>query len=51
MMENKVKDEIVKRMKAEHDLNVRDLKMLNTIVRIPTMCLEFQRAVRLKNDE
>ena len=41
MFEVKVKDEIIKRMKSELDTNIRDLKMLNTIVRIPTMCQEF----------
>ena len=38
-------------MKQENELNVKDIKMLNTIIRIPTMCVEFQRNIRQKNDE
>ena len=37
MLELRLKEEISKRIKAEYDKNVKDLKMLNTIVRIPTM--------------
>ena len=41
MMEIKVKDELIKRLKEENSLNVKDLKMLNTIIRIPKMTTDF----------
>lgn len=51
MLELRLKEEISKRIKAEYDKNVKDLKMLNTIVRIPTMCQEFQRIIRTRKDQ
>ncbi len=50
-IENKVKDEIIKRVKSEYDANLKLLRMLNTILRLPTMTTEFQRAMRAQNDE
>ena len=41
LMEIKVKDELIKRLKEENSLNIKDLKMLNTIIRIPKMTTEF----------
>lgn len=41
ILEIKVKDELIKRLKEENKLNVKDLKMLNTIIRIPKMTTEF----------
>ena len=41
LMEIKVKDELIKRLKEENSLNVKDLKMLNTIIRIPKMTTDF----------
>jgi hypothetical protein len=37
-------------MKDAYDLNIKDLKMLSTIIRIPKMCSEFQSALRQKNE-
>ena len=41
LLEIKVKDELIRRLKNENNLNVKDLKMLNTIIRIPKMTTEF----------
>lgn len=50
IIELKVKDELNRRMSAEHDINVRDLKQLNTIIRIPNLCLQFQNALRNRRE-
>ena len=39
--ELKVKDEIIKRYKKEFELNMRDMKMLKIIIKIPVLCQEF----------
>ena len=44
--ELKIKDEIIKRYKKEFELNMKDLKMLKSILKIPVLCQEFQRAFR-----
>ena len=41
LMEIKIKDELISRLKTENDMNVKDLKMINTIIRIPKMTTEF----------
>lgn len=41
LLEVKVKEELINRLSIEYNLCAKDLKMLNTIVRIPTMCQEF----------
>ena len=51
MMEIKVKDELIRRVKHENAQNVKDLKMLYTILRIPKMTADFQRDLRNKNDQ
>ena len=50
MMEIKVKDELIRRVKEENAINVKDLKMLYTIIKIPKMTTDFQRDLRKKND-
>ena len=35
------KDECIKRLRTEKELNVRDLKMMNTILRLPKMSSDF----------
>jgi len=37
LLEMKVRDEIVERLKTDYDCVLRDLKKLNTIVRLPIM--------------
>jgi len=51
IFELKVCEEITNRAKAEYDKNLKELKMLNTIVRIPHMCEQFQRALRQREGE
>ena len=41
IMENKVKDVIIQRVKTDYDSNLKLLKMVETILRIPAMCTEF----------
>ena len=41
LLEIKIKDELISRIKAENDMNVKDLKMINTIIKIPKMTTEF----------
>ena len=41
LVEIKVKDEIARRLKLELERNLKDIKMLNTILKVPTMCQEF----------
>ena len=41
LYEIKVKDELISRIRAEYDMNAKDLKMMNTIIRIPKMTSEF----------
>ena len=46
--EIKLKDEIIERhIKEEAKLN-NDMKMLNSIIRIPRLCGEFQKALKKK---
>ena len=40
------KDELISRLRAEKELNVRDLKMMNTILRLPKMSTDFYRTLR-----
>ena len=51
MMEIKVKDELARRLKAENDLNLKNLKQLNTIIKIPKLTTEYHRSLRKKNEE
>ena len=51
MIEIKVKDELIRRVKEENALNIKDLKMLYTILRIPKMTADFQRDMRNKSDQ
>ena len=46
--EVKLKDEIIERYKTKMERHDADLKMLLSIVRIPRLCTEFQRASRRK---
>ena len=41
MMEIKVKDELIRRVKEENAQNMKDLKMLKSILKIPVLCQEF----------
>ena len=45
------KNELISRLHNEKELNVRDLKMMNTILRLPKMSTDFQRTLRQKNEE
>ena len=45
-LEVKVLDELIQRLKSIHDTNMRELKMLNTVIRIPKLCQDFQMALR-----
>ena len=38
MMEIKVKDEITRRLKVELEKSVKQIKMLNTIIKVPSVC-------------
>ena len=51
LLEVKIKEEIMKRLKKDHDLNLKDLKMVNTVLRVPTMTLEFQKALRARKSD
>ena len=46
-----VKNELVTRLRSQFELNIRDLKKLSNILRVPRMCTEFHRTMRQKNDE
>ena len=35
------KEELIKRLRTDKELNVRDLKMMNTILRLPKMSTDF----------
>ena len=48
MAEVKLKDEIIDRWKNAREGANADLKMLNSIIRIPRLCGEFQRACKRK---
>ena len=39
--ELEVKDEIIKRYKTQFELNLRDLKVLNTVIKVPSLTQEF----------
>ena len=43
-LECKVKDVIIRRVREAHDTNFKELKRVNTILRLPRMCDEFQKA-------
>ena len=45
------KDELIKRLKAENELNVADLKMVSSIIKVPRICTDFHKALRKKYDE
>ena len=45
------KEELIQRLRAENEINVRDLKMVNTIIKIPRMCTDFHKAMRQRHDE
>ena len=40
-MEVKIREELIRRMKGSHDANLKELKMLNSIIRIPKLCQDF----------
>ena len=46
-----VKTELNSRLRTQYDLNIRDIKKLSTILRIPRMCTEFHKTMRQKNEE
>ena len=48
MAEVKLKDEIIERWNAARTGANADLRMLNSIIRIPRLCVEFQKASRRK---
>lgn len=45
-LEVKIRDEILRRMRGEHDTVVKELKMLNAVIKIPKLCHDFQVALR-----
>ena len=49
--EVKVLEALKQRLLKQQDTNAKDLKMLYSIIKIPRLCDEFQRALRRKNDE
>lgn len=51
LIENKVKDELIKRIKVDYDENMRDLKRLHAILRMPYACQQYQKVVRREKSE
>ena len=49
LLEMKVRDEIVERLKQDYDCVLRDLKKLNTIVRLPIMVKRFQQRLNAQS--
>ena len=45
------KDELIKRLKAENELNISDLKMVSSVIKVPRICTDFHKALRKKYDE
>ena len=45
------KDELIQRLKAENELNVADLKIVSSIIKVPRACTDFHKALRNKYDE
>ena len=45
------KDELIKRLKAENKLNVGDLEIFSSIIKVPRICSDFHKALRKKYDE
>ena len=45
-LECKVKDELVKRLRIAHETNLKELKVVSTVLRIPRMCQDFHNAMR-----
>ena len=48
IQEVKLKDEIIERWNSAKRGANEDLKMLNSIIRIPRLCVEFQKACKKK---
>lgn len=42
MLEVKVYSEINKRLEKQLEEKIRDLKMLNTVIRLPKLCHDYQ---------
>lgn len=41
-----MRDELIRRIRTDHDTNVKELKMLSAIIRIPKLCQDYQVALR-----
>lgn len=50
-LEVKVKDVLIGRIREAHDFNFNELKKMNTVLRIPKMCQEFQQAFRKREEK
>ena len=51
VLEIKAKDELIEKY-VEREANLsKDIKLLNSIIRIPRVCYKFQKALRKKNTE
>ena len=51
LIEVAVKDEMVKRLRAEHEDLQHDLKKLQTVIRLPTMCQKYHQAIKSRKDD
>ena len=45
------KDELIQRLKAENKLNISDLKMVSSVIKVPRICTDLHKALRKKYDE
>ena len=44
----RIKNELISRLQSQVESNCKDLKLFNSIIRLPIMCAQFQKALKLK---
>ena len=50
IVEVTTRDKLIKRLKAENEQNISDLKILSSVIKVPRICTDFHQALRKKYD-